>query len=235
MAVLPIRMAGDPVLRQRAKKVRTIDASIQKLVDDMIETMRDAPGVGLAAIQVGVPLRVIVIEVPVEDDDAPGDAGRQVGQPSAPRRQLLTLVNPQIVKRSGQRRLEEGCLSVPGYKAEISRSVSVTVKGLDRNGSRVRIKAEDNLLAEALEHEIDHINGVLYTDYLESMDQLVKLEDDAGDQEEGGRAESGNAPVPAASRPTGRGRQAGRGAAPSSGPGREPEGGVKAPSVRGGP
>ena len=171
MAVLSIRQAGDPVLRQKAKKVRTIDASIQRLIDDMIDTMRDAPGVGLAANQVGVPLRVIVIEVPVDEEDA--------NPPSAElRRDLYTLINPQIVKRSGQRKLDEGCLSVPGYKAEVPRSVSVTVKGLNREGREVRIKAENDLLAEALEHEIDHINGILYVDHLESMDELVKLEEE---------------------------------------------------------
>ena len=188
MAVLPIRLAGDPVLRQKAKRVRTIDASIQQLIDDMIETMRDAPGVGLAANQVGVALRVIVIEVPEEDPD----------DPEGPlQRHQVVLINPQIVKRSGERTLDEGCLSVPGYKAEITRSVSVTVKGLDRDGKSVRFKAEDDLLAEALEHEIDHINGVLYIDYLESMDQLVKLEDDASDEDdaqaEAAASDEGNA------------------------------------------
>jgi peptide deformylase len=171
-------MAGDPVLRQKAKKVRTIDASIQKLIDDMIDTMRDAPGVGLAANQVGVPLRVIVIEVPEKDDEA--------DDPDAPpRRLLITLINPQIVKRSGLRHLDEGCLSIPGYKAPVPRSASVTVKGLDRSGKEVRIKGENNLLAEALEHEIDHINGVLYVDHLESMDELVRIDDEG----EGGPAE----------------------------------------------
>ncbi len=182
MAVLPIRMAGDPVLRRKAKKVRRIDASIQKLVDDMIETMRDAPGVGLAANQVGVLLRVIVIEVPVEDDE----------EEEAPiRRELYTLINPQIVKRSGEREIEEGCLSIPGYKAETPRSVSVTVKGLNRDGKEIRIKAENNLLAQALEHEIDHINGVLYIDRLESTDRLVKLEEEeAPVQSDGASAEA---------------------------------------------
>ncbi|OGO51012.1 MAG: peptide deformylase [Chloroflexi bacterium RBG_16_68_14] len=177
MAVLLIRMAGDPVLRQKAKRVRTIDASIQKLIDDMIDTMRDAPGVGLAANQVGVPLRVIVIEVPEEDGEDPPP-----GEP--PRRQLYTLINPQIVKRSGQRQPDEGCLSIPGYKAPTPRSVSVTAKGLNRDGKEIRIKAENNLLAEALEHEIDHINGILYIDHLESMDQLVKIEDENEPEDE---------------------------------------------------
>ena len=170
MAIRPIRVAGDPILRQKAKKVRVIDESVQKLIDDMIETMRDAPGVGLAANQVGVLLRVVVIEIPEEDDR------------ENPTRELYTLINPQIVKRSGERHLDEGCLSVPGYKATVPRSLSVTVKGLDRTGKEVRIKAENNLLAQALEHELGHIDGELYIDRLESMDQLVKI--DTGDEDE---------------------------------------------------
>jgi len=158
-------MAGDPVLRQKAKKVSKIDDSIQKLIDDMIDTMRDAPGVGLAGNQVGVPLRVIVMEIPELDDR------------ENPRKDLYVLINPQIVKRSGERRLDEGCLSLPGYKALVPRSERVTVKGLDRNGKEIRIKAEDNLLAEAIEHEVDHINGILYIDHLDSIDELESLED----------------------------------------------------------
>ena len=138
-----------------------IDASVQKLIDDMIETMPAAGGVGLAAPQIGRPLRVIVIGAPEEE--------------------VLVLINPQIVRRSGDRQVTEGCLSVPGYCAEIARSVKVTVKGLNREGREVRIKAEE-LLAQALEHEIDHINGVLYIDYLESMDQLVKIEPEQGEE-----------------------------------------------------
>ncbi len=184
MAVLPIRVAGDPVLRQKAKKVRKIDASIQKLIDDMIETMRDAPGVGLAANQVGVPLRVIVMEIPEFDDR------------EQPKRDLYVLINPQIVKRSGERRLDEGCLSIPGYKAEVTRSLSVTVKGLDREGKEVRIKAEDNLLAEAIEHEVDHTNGTLYIDHLDSMDELVDLaEEEADADSDSPVAESASAPA----------------------------------------
>jgi peptide deformylase len=172
VAIRPIVLAGDPVLRQKAKKVRVIDGSIQKLIDDMIDTMRDAPGVGLAANQVGVPLRIIVMEIPELDDR------------ESVKRELYTLINPQIVKRSGSRRLEEGCLSIPGYKAVVPRSVSVTVKGLDRAGKEIRIKAEDNLLAEAIEHEVDHINGILYVDHLASMDELVKVEAPEEEEEE---------------------------------------------------
>lgn len=162
MAVRPIKTVPDPVLRQKAKKVSRIDGSIQRLIDDMFETMRAAPGVGLAAPQVGISLRVAVIEVPEHEP--------------------LVLINPEFVKRSGQRRVDEGCLSIPGYRAELTRSVKVTVKALNRDGKEIRIKAENDLLAQALEHEIDHLNGVLYIDYLESMDELKKIESVAASQ-----------------------------------------------------
>lgn len=157
MAVLPIRILPDPALRRKAKRVRNIDGSIQRLIDDMIETMQAAPGVGLAAPQVGVQLRVIVFALPGEE--------------------VVALLNPEVVKRSGERLVEEGCLSIPGYQGEIKRSLSVTVKGRDRQGRQVRIRARD-LLAEIIEHEIDHINGVLYIDHLESRDKLREIEPD---------------------------------------------------------
>ena len=155
MAVLPIRIAPDPVLRQKSKRVKAIDGSIKKLISDMIETMHSASGAGLAAPQVGVPLRVIVIGMPEEED--------------------IVLINPQIVRRKGERSVTEGCLSVPGYFGEIKRAESVTVKGRDPKGKEIRIKASE-LLAQALEHEIDHINGVLYIDHLESAANLQKIE-----------------------------------------------------------
>ncbi len=159
MAILPIRRAGDPVLREKAKRVRLpVDSSIHRLIDDMWETMYDAPGVGLAAPQIGVSLRVIVIDVPNHE--------------------RVALVNPEIVKRSGEREVDEGCLSVPGFRGEIVRSVKVLAKGIDPyTGKEVRIRAEDDLMAEALEHEIDHINGILYIDYLPGPEALVPLND----------------------------------------------------------
>ena len=157
MAVIPIRVVPDPILRQKSKRVRTIDSSIRNLINDMLETMRSASGAGLAAPQVGVPLRIIVIGIPGEED--------------------IVLINPEIVKKKGERLIKEGCLSVPGYVGEVQRAVSVTAKGRDREGKDVRIKAED-LLAQALEHEIDHLNGVLYIDYLENTDKLRKIEPD---------------------------------------------------------
>ncbi len=155
MAIIPIRIAPDPILRQKAKRVRAIDKSIRKLIKDMLETMRSAAGVGLAAPQVGIPLRVIVIGIPEQE--------------------AFALINPQIVRRKGERLINEGCLSLPGYVGEIKRAESVTAKGLNPEGKEIRIKA-DELLAQALEHEIDHINGVLYIDRLEGPDKLRRIE-----------------------------------------------------------
>ena len=158
MAVLPIVSYPDASLRRRAKRVTNIDGAIQRLIDDMVDTMHEAGGVGLAAPQVGVPLRVLVIELPGEE--------------------TLVLINPQIVKRTGERLVEEGCLSVPSYWGDIKRALKVTVKGFDRSGREVRVRGE-GLLAQALEHEIDHLNGILYIDHLESMDKLSKVEQGA--------------------------------------------------------
>ncbi len=162
MAILPLTMMDNPVLHQKAKRVRRIDHSIQKLIDDMIETMHHIGGAaGLAAPQVGVPLQVIVIELPGED--------------------VIALINPELVKSSGERDVVEGCLSLPGYRGEIKRSESVIVKGRDRHGKGVRLKV-DGLLAQALEHEIDHINGVVYIDHLESTDNLHRIEPEDEDE-----------------------------------------------------
>lgn len=156
MAVRQIRTAPDPVLKRKAKKVHTIDGSVKKLIRDMLETMRAEPGrAGLAAPQVGVSLQVIVIGIPEEEE--------------------IVLVNPEIVRRRGERIIDEGCLSVPGYFGQIGRSESVTVKGRDQNGKEVRIKAE-GLLAQALEHEIDHLNGKLYIDHPEVRETLRKVQ-----------------------------------------------------------
>ncbi len=160
MAILPIRhLSDEPMLRQKAKKVSRIDGSIQQLIDDMMATMQYAGGVGLAAPQVGISLRVIVLQMPEEEP--------------------IALINPEIVRRSGEREVTEGCLSVPGYFGEIRRSESVTVKGQSREGKAIRIKAT-GLMAEAMEHEIDHLNGVLYVDHLESVAKLHTLEELGG-------------------------------------------------------
>jgi peptide deformylase len=156
MAVLQMRTLPDPALRQRAKRVGKIDDSIQKLIDNMIDTLRASSGVGLAAPQIGVPLRIAVIEMPGEE--------------------VITLINPVVVKRKGERVLTEGCLSVPGYQAEIKRSLTVKVRAQDRHGKEIRLKGE-GLFAHVLEHETDHLNGTLYVDHLEDPAELYRIED----------------------------------------------------------
>lgn len=160
MAKLPLVYFGNPVLRQKCKRIGVLDKSIHRLADEMLETLRANSGVGLAAPQVGRPLRVFVIEIPNEEP--------------------FTLINPEIIKRSGEREVVEGCLSFPGYWGKIKRSVSITAKGYNLKGRPTRLKAT-NLLAQALEHEIDHLNGILYTDYLESENDLYRSESAASE------------------------------------------------------
>jgi peptide deformylase len=165
MALLPIVKVPDPVLRQKTRKIKKIDASIQKLIDDMIETMYDAPGVGLAANQVGVSLRLCVIDCP---NSSPG---------------LVVLVNPEIVKRSGTQECDEGCLSLPGYYGNVQRSEKVVVKGLNRDGRPVRYHAT-GLFAECVEHEVDHLEGNLYFDLLDNMEKLLPVRQRPQDEED---------------------------------------------------
>jgi len=153
MTILSVRVLPDSVLRQKSKRVRSIDGSIRKLIGDMIETMHYFHAAGLAAPQVGVPLRVIVFGIPGEED--------------------IALINPEVVRRKGERLVDEGCLSVPDYRGEIMRAEVVTVKGRDQNWKEIRIKA-DGLLAQALEHEIDHLKGILYIDHPET--KIYKIE-----------------------------------------------------------
>lgn len=153
MVVRRILTADEPMLREKTKRVADFDASLHRLLDDLLETMRDAPGIGLAANQVGVPLQVAVIEI----------EGK-----------VTELINPKLVRRSGSVVDWEGCLSIPGFVAEVERAEKVTVKARDRHGKEFRVKG-DELLGRALQHEIDHLNGVLYIDYLESLEELVRV------------------------------------------------------------
>ena len=152
MSIRPIVKYGDPVLHSSAAPVEHIDDSIRALLTDMVETMYAAPGIGLAAPQIGVPLRVIVIDLSVGED---GD-------------QLIQLVNPELVVREGDQRYEEGCLSVPGYGGSPVRPARVEVKGLDPDGIE-RAYAATELLARAFCHEIDHIDGFLFVDRLSPL------------------------------------------------------------------
>ena len=148
-----------PVLRRKARKVSNFGPEIQELIDDMVETMRVAPGVGLAAPQVDVPWRVIVVEFQEEEDeDTPP--------------KLFTLVNPEIIRFSNETVTDiEGCLSIPGIAGEVERSVAVTIKGLNRHKQPVKIKA-NGWLARIFQHEIDHLDGVLFTDRADRVWQL---------------------------------------------------------------
>ncbi len=157
MATLEIRVFPDPVLRRKARPVRRIDDAVRKLARDMIETMLDAGGAGLAANQVGVLQRVIALHMPEEEPRA--------------------LVNPEITKREGEREVREGCLSVPGYVGLLTRSVRVTARALDEWGAKLRLTAEE-LLAQTIEHEVDHLNGILYLDHLKSHEHLWELGED---------------------------------------------------------
>lgn len=162
MAVRDILLVEHPVLRRKCTKIHRLDASLQRLIDDLIDTLHDAGGVGLAAPQVGVPVRLYVVETP-DDVDEP-HAG-----------ELFVIFNPEIVKQSDLYYPEEGCLSMPGYVANVPRYQHVTLKGRDRQGREIRVKAE-GLLAQAFQHEGDHLDGVLFFDHLESPEQLRRVQ-----------------------------------------------------------
>jgi len=149
MAVRPIVKYGHPALHKPSEPVREIDRTIHELLDDMVETMYAAPGIGLAAPQIAVPLRVIIVDLSVGDE--PG--------------QLIKLINPEFVLREGEQRHDEGCLSVPGFGGSPVRPARVVVKGLDPDGKE-RTYEGTELLARAFCHEIDHIDGLLFVDRL---------------------------------------------------------------------
>jgi len=150
--IRPILKYGDDVLHDRARPVEAITQEINRLIDDMIETMYAAPGVGLAAPQVGVPLRIFVIDLSVGRD------------PSG----LIVMINPEFVERDGMQLEEEGCLSVPGFNATVVRPSRATVKGLDRAGNEQQREGV-GLLARAFQHEIDHLDGTLFVDRLRGI------------------------------------------------------------------
>jgi peptide deformylase len=155
VSLLSMRFLPDRVLRQQAKKIGKIPPNFKKYTDDMVETMHAEQGVGLAANQVGSLQKVAVIQLPEWEE-------------------ALVLINPEIIRREGEREVEEGCLSIPGYRGTVKRSERVRARALDLNGKVIRIKAE-GLLAQALEHETDHLNGILYIDHLVSRDKLWKV------------------------------------------------------------
>jgi len=153
MSIKPLIILPDPILRQVSTPVDKVDSTVTRLADDMLDTMYDAPGIGLAAVQIGVPRRMLVIDVSKEDEE----------------RQPQVFINPEILKSSEEFSVyEEGCLSIPDYYAEVERPATVTVRFLDRLGKQ-QILDVDGLLATCLQHEIDHLNGVLFIDHISRL------------------------------------------------------------------
>lgn len=153
MTIKPLIILPDPLLRQKSMPIERVDQDVRKLADDMLETMYDAPGIGLAAIQIGIDRRMLVIDLSKEDEE----------------RKPLVVINPEILSSSDERSTyEEGCLSIPDYYAEVERPARITLKYLDREGREQQIEA-DGLLATCLQHEIDHLNGVLFIDHISRL------------------------------------------------------------------
>jgi peptide deformylase len=150
--IRPILKYGETVLHEKARPVDAVTLDVERLIDDMIETMYAAPGVGLAATQVGVPLRIFVVDISVGRD----------------RNGLIVMVNPEFVDRDGMQLEEEGCLSVPGFNATVVRPSHVVVKGLDRSGTEQQVEGS-GLLARAFQHEMDHLDGMLFVDRLRGI------------------------------------------------------------------
>ncbi|MDH4164510.1 MAG: peptide deformylase [Nitrospirota bacterium] len=159
MAIREIKKYPDPVLKAKTASVVNIDDTLQKLIDDMVETMHAATGVGLAANQVGVPLQLAVIDI--------GD--REEGKPKQP---LVVLINPEIISQEGSVVSEEGCLSIPEYTENVKRAKRVKVRAKDRKGKQFELEAE-GLMAKALQHEIDHLNGLLFIDRLSPLKKNI--------------------------------------------------------------
>lgn len=155
MALREIRTYPDPVLRKKTSRIERIDSSLDRLIEDMVETMHAAPGVGLAANQVGVPLQLAVIDLSSRENEEQ-------------RYPLLIILNPEILAMEGSIIEEEGCLSIPEYAEKVKRAARVKVRAQDRTGKQFELEAE-GLLAKALQHEIDHLNGLLFVDKLSPL------------------------------------------------------------------
>ena len=158
MALRKIVTLPDPVLKRKARAVGKFDKNLQSLLNDMVETMRDAPGVGLAAPQIGLSERIIVVEYYEHEKDEDEE------KEDAPKKKVWAVINPEIVRASGETLMGvEGCLSIPGLVGEVERHAEVQVKGMNRHGKPMKIKAK-GWLARIFQHEIDHLNGILFTE-----------------------------------------------------------------------
>ena len=199
MSIKPIITIPDPILRKVSKSVERVDDELQLLLDDMLETMYDAPGIGLAAIQIGIPLRIVTVDVGersidekrvvdgTHDADNPDEPLENVEseenvEPAGSEEEILRtpnplfLINPEILTRSDERSVyEEGCLSIPEFYAEVERPAVCTIKYLDRAGKQQELEADD-ILATCIQHEIDHLDGTLFIDHISKLkrDRIVK-------------------------------------------------------------
>lgn len=166
MSIVPIRIIPDPVLRQKAEPVAVVDDAVRQLMNDMLDTMYDAPGIGLAAPQIGVLKRIVVLDVSHREVEDDAQTGEKV--PSVDRKPMF-IVNPEILWSSEETKsYDEGCLSIPDYYEEVERPARVRVRYLDRDGKEQTVEA-DGILAVCLQHEIDHLDGVLFIDHLSKL------------------------------------------------------------------
>lgn len=187
MSIKPIITIPDPILREVSKLVERVDDDLQLLLDDMLETMYDAPGIGLAAIQIGIPLRIVTVDVgqrsideergadntdDIEENSEPDEGDQEPSLTPNP----LFLINPEIITQSEERSVyEEGCLSIPEFYAEVERPAVCRIKYLDRAGKQQELEADD-ILATCIQHEIDHLDGTLFIDHISKLkrDRVVK-------------------------------------------------------------
>ena len=170
MTLLTVRYDPDPILREKAKRIKAFDANLRRLASDMFETMHAANGVGLAAPQIGLSIRLLVAEL--KPDEKEGERGFKVA-----------LCNPEIIKRSEETYSDyEGCLSIPGWVGEVPRHVEITVKAQTPEGKEMRIKASD-YYARVLQHEIDHLDGILFTDRVVDIKTLRRISPQASEEE----------------------------------------------------
>lgn len=171
MALLPLIHLPDPVLRRVSKPVERVDDDLRTFLDSMLDTMYDAPGIGLAAVQVGEPIRVFTVDCAKRSDDEAeaADGTAQRGETEEEDRSPIFLINPEIVAFSDDRAIyEEGCLSIPDYYADVERPAACTVKYLDRDGKEQMLEA-DGLLSVCIQHEMDHLDGRLFIDHLSKL------------------------------------------------------------------
>lgn len=195
--LLPMVLLPDPILRQRSLPVERVDDELRRLTDDMLETMYDAPGIGLAAVQVGVPRRLITLDVAERDERESDEDGSAPQDDAPPRREPIVMVNPEIVKASDERSVyEEGCLSIPDYFADVERPATVRVRWTDLDG-REHEREDGGLWAVCVQHEIDHLDGALFIDHLSRLRRDRVVRKFVKMAKEAGRPLGGERPVPA--------------------------------------